>query len=100
MSHTNRNNSTTVLCLERQFRPGQCFPGTQANRSATSGLLIVVLDCFATQLSASLGNAVMNIRAVTSASQSCPVVNGYQVANWPVLDGTTKVCATVYLVTT
>ncbi|MFB7911805.1 hypothetical protein ACFC1T_35765 [Kitasatospora sp. NPDC056076] len=93
--HTNRDHSVTVLCLERQFRYGQCFLGhTPDHRTIDNGFLGVVWDCTLRQ-GPSTANAMLAITAVVTSRDNCPAHNGRYGAEWPVLDGTTKVCAVV-----
>ncbi|MFC9331608.1 hypothetical protein [Kitasatospora sp. NPDC057015] len=94
-THRAGDGRTTVLCLDRQFRVGQCFPAVVNGQSVTSGNLTVPWDCFASQVPSG-ANSIMNITAVTTPSTSCPAANGRISASWPVLDGQTKVCAVLY----
>ncbi|MFG2842628.1 hypothetical protein ACGF12_05560 [Kitasatospora sp. NPDC048296] len=93
-AHQNRDNSVTVLCMERQFRNGQCFPAATSDYRQYNGTLTVVWDCRAGQVPKP-ANVLMAIAAVVTSRDVCPPHNGRYGAEFPVLDGSTKVCAVV-----
>lgn len=92
--HTNRDNSVTVLCLERQFRNGQCFVAATSDYRSYNGWLSVVWDCRSGRVPKS-ANVIMAITAVLTVRDTCPSYKGRYTAEWPVLDGSAKVCALV-----
>ncbi|MER8185911.1 hypothetical protein [Kitasatospora sp. NPDC094015] len=94
-THTNGDHSTTVLCLERQFRKGQCFLATTPDYQHYTGYLTTVFSCQPAKIPNS-SNVVMGISDIITNWDSCPPLKaGWHTAEWTVLDGSTKVCAAV-----
>lgn len=98
-SHVNDNRSVTVLCLERQFRRGQCFLAHPPDHQSYTGSLISVIRCKPPKIPHGF-NVVVEITAVITSVDRCPPLNtGLHGSEWTVLDGSTKVCAAVRYLT-
>ncbi|MFD8545491.1 serine/threonine-protein kinase [Streptomyces sp. NPDC059649] len=95
--HSAEDYSTVNLCVERQFRNGECFLA-KANGDRPGGAnLLTLWNCNADKVPRGF-NYIMQITAVLSASSgtnACPVDPGHYRYSWNVYDGRTMICAKV-----
>ncbi|WP_126638197.1 LppU/SCO3897 family protein [Embleya hyalina] len=92
--HTNDDGSRVKLCLERQFRAGQCFPGTRSEDDTMRAQLSTLWDCDATTVPQG-STHVMKITGLLSAGSavgSCPGDPGKRQRGWTAYNGL-LVCA-------
>ncbi|MFE1177051.1 serine/threonine-protein kinase [Streptomyces sp. NPDC058773] len=95
--HSGAGSSSTNLCVERQFRKGQCFLAkAQGGRPGPANLL-TVWNCSADRVPREF-SYIMQVTAVLRASAgtgACPGEPGRYRYSWNVYDGTTMICAKV-----
>jgi hypothetical protein len=95
--HTNTDYSSTTLCLERQFRTGQCFLA-KANGDQPGGAdLLTLWSCSADKVPQGF-NYIMQITAVMASSagtNACPGDGRHYTYSWNVYDGRTMICTKV-----
>ncbi|MEU9119936.1 protein kinase [Streptomyces sp. NPDC048506] len=95
--HTADDSSSTTLCVERQFRTGQCFLAKASGSQPGSANLLTMWSCNATKVPRGF-NYIMQVTAVMSASSgtnACPAEAGRYRYSWNVYDGGTMICAKV-----
>ncbi|MFG3409293.1 serine/threonine-protein kinase [Streptomyces sp. NPDC048142] len=89
-SHTNDDLTRTVLCLERQFRTGQCFLATAKDRRPDTANLMTIWDCNARRVPVKY-DFIMRITSVGSGTVgNC----GLDYA-WEIHGGRGTICAAV-----
>ncbi|WP_255952236.1 protein kinase domain-containing protein [Streptomyces odontomachi] len=95
--HTNTDFSSTTLCLERQFRTGQCFLA-KANGDQPGGAdLLTLWSCSADKVPQGF-NYIMQITAIMASSagtNACPGDGRHYTYSWNVYDGGTMICTKV-----
>ncbi|MFJ3950057.1 serine/threonine-protein kinase [Streptomyces libani] len=95
--HSGVGSSSTNLCVERQFRKGQCFLAkAQGGRPGPANLL-TAWNCSADRVPREF-SYIMQVTAVLRASAgtgACPGEPGRYRYSWNVYDGRTMICAKV-----
>ncbi|MCX5449737.1 protein kinase domain-containing protein [Streptomyces nigrescens] len=95
--HGGVGSSSTNLCVERQFRNGQCFLAkAQGGRPGPANLL-TAWNCSADRVPREF-SYIMQVTAVLRASAgtgACPGEPGRYRYSWNVYDGRTMICAKV-----
>ncbi|MDI2124836.1 serine/threonine-protein kinase [Yinghuangia seranimata] len=94
--HVNDDISTTALCVERQFRSGQCFLAEKSGDTVGSANLMTVWNCSADKVPVAF-DYIMQITAVYAAgttTSSCPSVPNHYSYSWTAWDGR-LICAKV-----
>ncbi|MGW3012950.1 serine/threonine-protein kinase [Streptomyces sp. NPDC001219] len=95
--HGGAGSSSTNLCVERQFRKGQCFLAkAQGGRPGPANLL-TAWNCSADRVPREF-SYIMQVTAVLRASSgtgACPGEPGRYRYSWNVYDGRTMICAKV-----
>ncbi|MBW1604510.1 serine/threonine protein kinase [Streptomyces sp. JJ66] len=89
-SHRNDDLTRTVLCLERQFRTGQCFLANAKDRRPKAANLMTVWDCAASKVPVAY-DFVMRITSVGAGT----VGNCGEDYAWEIHGGSGTICATV-----
>ncbi|MBB1256773.1 YqkE family protein, partial [Streptomyces sp. OF3] len=89
-SHVNDDLTRTVLCLERQFRTGQCFLATAKDGSPNTASLMTIWDCNASKVPIEY-DFIMRITSVGSGT----VGNCGRDYAWDIHGGRGTICATV-----
>lgn len=95
--HSAEDYSTVNLCVERQFRTGQCFLAKASGNRPGGANLLTLWNCNADKVPRAF-NYIMQITAVLSASagtDACPADPGHYRYSWNVYDGRTMICAKV-----
>ncbi|MFC9240970.1 serine/threonine-protein kinase [Streptomyces decoyicus] len=95
--HTGEDYAFTNLCVERQFRRGQCFLAKSASGRPGPANLLTAWSCSAGRVPSEF-SYIMQVTAVlpTSAgTNACPGEPGRYRYSWNVYDGRTMVCAKV-----
>lgn len=95
--HSAEDYSTVNLCVERQFRNGQCFLAKASGNRPGGANLLTLWNCNADKVPRGF-NYIMQITAVLSASagtDACPADPGHYRYSWNVYDGRTMICAKV-----
>ncbi|MFG2140799.1 serine/threonine-protein kinase [Streptomyces sp. NPDC048650] len=95
--HAAADFSSTNLCVERQFRNGQCFLAKSSGGRPGGANLLTLWNCSATRVPREF-SYVMQITAVLPASsgtRACPSEPGRYSYSWNVYDGGTMICAKV-----
>lgn len=94
-AHTFADGSVKVMCIDRVFRPGQCFPAALSRQADGSvggrANLYIVWGCDRTQVPSGY-NALMVISAVLDGG-TCPERSGVRSMTWTALNGAAKICA-------
>ncbi|MGW7021980.1 protein kinase domain-containing protein [Streptomyces decoyicus] len=95
--HTGEDYAFTNLCVERQFRRGQCFLAKSASGRPGPANLLTAWSCSAGRVPSEF-SYIMQVTAVlpTSAgTNACPAEPGRYRYSWNVYDGRTMICAKV-----
>ncbi|MEU9111104.1 serine/threonine-protein kinase [Streptomyces sp. NPDC048483] len=95
--HTGEDYSSTNLCVQRQFRNGQCFLAKAAGNRPGGANLLTLWNCSAGRVPREF-NYIMQVTAVLPASSgtnACPREPGRYSYSWNVYDGGTMICARV-----
>ncbi|WP_405840704.1 serine/threonine protein kinase [Streptomyces platensis] len=95
--HSGTGSSSTSLCVERQFRTGQCFLAKARGGRPGPANLLTVWNCSADRVPREF-DYIMQVTAVMRASAgtgACPGEPGRYRYSWNVYDGTTMICAKV-----
>jgi len=95
--HTSVDRTFTNLCVERQFRTGQCFLAKAAGGRPGPANLLTAWSCSAGRVPREF-SYIMQVTAVLPASagtNSCPADPGHYRYSWNVYDGRTMICAKV-----
>ncbi|MFJ5801305.1 serine/threonine-protein kinase [Streptomyces decoyicus] len=95
--HTGEDYTFTNLCVERQFRRGQCFLAKSAAGRPGPANLLTAWSCGAGRVPSEF-SYIMQVTAVLPASagtHACPGEPGRYRYSWNVHDGRTMICAKV-----
>ncbi|MEU9486865.1 protein kinase [Streptomyces decoyicus] len=95
--HTGEDYAFTNLCVERQFRRGQCFLAKSASGRPGPANLLTAWSCSAGRVPSEF-SYIMQVTAVlpTSAgTNACPGEPGRYRYSWNVYDGRTMICAKI-----
>ncbi|MFC9228606.1 protein kinase [Streptomyces decoyicus] len=95
--HTGQDYTFTNLCVERQFRRGQCFLAKSASGRPGPANLLTAWSCSAGRVPSEF-SYIMQVTAVLPASagtNACPGEPGRYRYSWNVYDGRTMICAKV-----
>jgi len=93
--HSGTGSSSTNLCVERQFRTGQCFLAKARGGRPGPANLLTAWNCNADRVPREF-DYIMQVTAVMRASAgtgACPGEPGRYRYSWNVYDGTTMICA-------
>ncbi|MEV0373989.1 serine/threonine-protein kinase [Streptomyces sp. NPDC050636] len=96
-SHTGEDYSSTNLCVERQFRKGQCFLAKAGGGHPRSANLLTLWNCSASKVPREF-DYIMQVTAVMRASagtDACPSEPGRYRYAWDVYGGEAMICAKV-----
>ncbi|MFD5399555.1 serine/threonine-protein kinase [Streptomyces sp. NPDC127097] len=95
--HGGTGSSSTNLCVERQFRKGQCFLAKARGGRPGPANLLTAWNCSADRVPREF-DYIMQVTAVLRASAgtgACPGEPGRYRYSWNVYDGATMICAKV-----
>ncbi|MFG2830983.1 serine/threonine-protein kinase [Streptomyces sp. NPDC048434] len=95
--HTGLDYAFTNLCVERQFRTGQCFLAKSAGGRPGPANLLTAWNCSAGQVPREF-SYIMQVTALLPSSagtNACPGEPGRYRYSWNVYDGRTMICAKV-----
>ncbi|MGW7491105.1 serine/threonine-protein kinase [Streptomyces sp. NPDC054786] len=95
--HTGVDYAFTNLCVERQFRKGQCFLAKSAGGRPGPANLLTAWNCSAGQVPPEF-SYIMQVTALLPSSagtNACPGEPGRYRYSWNVYDGRTMICAKV-----
>ncbi|MCK7626026.1 protein kinase [Streptomyces sp. RS10V-4] len=96
--HVAADFSSVGLCVERQFRIGQCFLAGERGGQPAAGNLLTLWNCGATRVPAQF-RFIMQITAVLPASagtRACPPDQGRRYTySWQIDDGRSILCTKV-----
>ncbi|MEU8784227.1 serine/threonine-protein kinase [Streptomyces sp. NPDC048637] len=95
--HSGVGSSSTNLCVERQFRNGQCFLAKARGGRPGPANLLTAWNCSADRVPREF-SYIMQVTAVLRASAgtgACPGEPGRYRYSWNVYDGRTMICAKV-----
>lgn len=95
--HTGVDHTFTNLCVERQFRTGQCFLAKAGGGRPGPANLLTMWSCGAGRVPSEF-SYIMQVTALLPSSagtNACPADPGHYRYSWNVYDGRTMICAKV-----
>ncbi|MEK2478776.1 serine/threonine-protein kinase [Streptomyces noursei] len=95
--HTATDSSSVNLCVERQFRVGQCFLARSNSGRPGGANLLTLWSCGANRVPREF-SFIMQITAVLPASagtRACPPDPGHYTYSWQVYEGRSILCTKV-----